>query len=70
VETILGNALPGRRAGAVIATKVGMKMSEDADDGGLTSRAIAKAVDDSLRRSGLTISMSTTRQARQQRANR
>jgi aryl-alcohol dehydrogenase-like predicted oxidoreductase len=49
-ETILGNALRGRRAQAVIATKVRGKMGEAADDSGLSRAAIRKAIEASLKR--------------------
>ncbi len=49
-ETILGNALRGRREQAVIATKVRGKMGEAADESGLSRAAIRKAIEASLER--------------------
>lgn len=49
-EEILGQALKGRRERVVVASKVGLKMSEAADDTGLSRAAIVKGVEDSLRR--------------------
>jgi aryl-alcohol dehydrogenase-like predicted oxidoreductase len=49
-ETILGNALRGGRARAVIATKVRGKMGDGADDVGLSRNAIRKAIEASLQR--------------------
>jgi len=51
-ETMLGNALRGRRERAVIATKVFNKMGDAADDKGLSRAAIRKAIDASLKRLG------------------
>ncbi|MGC1188109.1 MAG: aldo/keto reductase [Candidatus Acidiferrales bacterium] len=51
-ETILGNALRGRRARAVIATKVRGKMGDAGDDVGLSRAAIRKAIEASLQRLG------------------
>jgi aryl-alcohol dehydrogenase-like predicted oxidoreductase len=51
-ETILGNALRGRRPQAVIATKVRGKMGEGKDDCGLSLAAIRKAIEASLKRLG------------------
>lgn len=49
-ETILGTILKGRRDRLALASKVGMKMGDAADDFGLSYRAILKNIDDSLRR--------------------
>ncbi len=49
-ETILGQALKGRRQQAIVATKVFARMGEGPDMGGLSRAAILRAIDDSLRR--------------------
>jgi len=49
-ETILGEALRGRRDGVAIATKVGNPMGGDLTRSGLSRRWIMQACDDSLRR--------------------
>lgn len=49
-ETILGNALKGRRDKVVLANKVGFKAGEDPLDSGLTRAAILRAIDLSLKR--------------------
>lgn len=49
-ETILGHALRGRRERVVLATKVAAKMGPGPDESGLSSAAIRRAIDDSLRR--------------------
>ena len=49
-ETILGEALRGRRDRVVLATKVGNPMGGDPQRAGLSSRWIRQACDDSLRR--------------------
>jgi aryl-alcohol dehydrogenase-like predicted oxidoreductase len=49
-ETILGDALRGRREQTVIATKVRGKMGDEADDSGLSRAAIRKAIEASLKR--------------------
>jgi len=49
-ETILGKALEGRRERIVLATKVGMKVGEDASDEGTGPEAIRKQLDLSLSR--------------------
>src|SRR5581483_5154369 len=49
-ETMLGNALQGRRDKVVLASKVGFKVGEAPDDEGLSRGAIAKAIDLSLQR--------------------
>jgi aryl-alcohol dehydrogenase-like predicted oxidoreductase len=51
-EKILGAALKGRRDDVLIATKVFNPMGDAPDDGGLTERAIHKAIDASLERLG------------------
>lgn len=49
-EEILGKALRGRRAEAVIATKVGMKVGANPEDEGTSARAIEVQLERSLRR--------------------
>ncbi|MGA3019048.1 MAG: aldo/keto reductase [Bryobacteraceae bacterium] len=49
-ETMLGNALKGRRDSVVLASKVRFKMGDGADEEGLARAAILKAIDLSLRR--------------------
>ncbi len=49
-ETILGDALHGRRGGIVIGTKVGNPMSDDAAERGLSRRWIVRSCENSLRR--------------------
>jgi aryl-alcohol dehydrogenase-like predicted oxidoreductase len=49
-ETILGEALAGRRDRVVLATKVGNPMAGDPRRSGLSRRWITRACDDSLRR--------------------
>src|SRR5260370_19773625 len=49
-EVIAGKALKGRREKIVLASKVRGKMGEGADEAGLSRAAIARAVEDSLRR--------------------
>jgi aryl-alcohol dehydrogenase-like predicted oxidoreductase len=50
-ERIVGRALAnGRRANVVLATKVGVALSDDPNDRGVSRRHILKAVEDSLRR--------------------
>src|SRR5574340_876014 len=51
-ETILGNALAGRRDKVILATKVRNKMGEAPDESGLSRAAIHKAIDASLKRLG------------------
>ncbi|HUD92679.1 aldo/keto reductase [Sphingobium sp.] len=51
-ERILGAALRSRRHEAVIATKVGMRMSKRLDDSGLSARHISQSLDASLERLG------------------
>jgi aryl-alcohol dehydrogenase-like predicted oxidoreductase len=52
-ESILGEALRGRRDHVVVATKVGNPMAGDPYRSGLSARWIEAAVDDSLRRLGI-----------------
>ncbi len=49
-EKILGKLLQGRRDRVVLATKVGNKMGDGADERGLSRTAIVKGIEDSLRR--------------------
>lgn len=49
-ETMLGEAIRGKRDQLVIATKVRGKMGEGADESGLSKAAIFRALEDSLRR--------------------
>jgi aryl-alcohol dehydrogenase-like predicted oxidoreductase len=49
-ESMLGHALRGKRKAVILGTKVQHKMGQGADEGGLSKRAIFRAVDDSLRR--------------------
>lgn len=49
-ETILGEALRGRRDAVVLATKVGNPMGGDPERAGLSRRWIVRACEDSLRR--------------------
>jgi aryl-alcohol dehydrogenase-like predicted oxidoreductase len=49
-ETILGNALKGRRDQVVLASKVKFKMGDGPDEEGLSRSAILKAIDLSLSR--------------------
>jgi aryl-alcohol dehydrogenase-like predicted oxidoreductase len=49
-EEILGRILRGRRDRVILASKVGNKMGDGPTDSGLSRAAIAKAVEDSLRR--------------------
>lgn len=51
-ERILGAALGARRNDAVIATKVGMRMSKRIDETGLSARNISQSLDASLSRLG------------------
>jgi aryl-alcohol dehydrogenase-like predicted oxidoreductase len=51
-ERMLGAALAGRRERAVIATKVGMRMSDRIDDAGLSARNIHHSLNLSLQRLG------------------
>jgi aryl-alcohol dehydrogenase-like predicted oxidoreductase len=49
-EAIVGKALKGRREKLVLASKVRGKMGDDADQSGLSRAAIARGIEDSLRR--------------------
>lgn len=49
-ERITGKCLKGRRQKAILASKVRGKMGDGPDESGLSSRAILKAIDESLRR--------------------
>jgi aryl-alcohol dehydrogenase-like predicted oxidoreductase len=49
-ESMLSRLLAGRRDHFVLATKVGLKVGEAADDQGLSPAAIRKAIDASLKR--------------------
>jgi aryl-alcohol dehydrogenase-like predicted oxidoreductase len=49
-ERLLGNAIRGKRKDLILATKVQHKMGDGPDEGGLSTRAIFRAVEDSLRR--------------------
>lgn len=49
-EVIVGKALKGRRDEVVLATKFGLPMGDDPNQGGGSARWIRRAVEDSLRR--------------------
>ncbi len=49
-ETIVGKALKGKRDKIILASKVRGKMGEGADEGGLSKRAMLRAIDESLQR--------------------
>ena len=49
-ETLLGNALKGKRDQVVLASKVRFKMGDAADQQGLSRKAILRAIDESLQR--------------------
>ena len=49
-ETMLGEALKGRRNRMIVASKAGCKMGPAKEDGGLSRAALTKALDDTLRR--------------------
>src|SRR5579872_7325651 len=49
-ESMLGEALKGRRKNQILASKVRFKMGEGPDEAGLSKPAILRAIDDSLRR--------------------
>ena len=51
-ETMLGHAIKSRRDHLIIASKVFFKMGDDADQQGLSRRAILRAIDESLTRLG------------------
>ena len=49
-ESMLGEAIRGKRDKLILATKVRGKMGEGPDESGLSKKAIFKAIDDSLKR--------------------
>ena len=49
-ESLLGNALAGRRQGVILASKVRHRWNDNPEDGGLSRGAILKALDASLKR--------------------
>ena len=49
-ESMLGEAIRGKREKLILATKVRGKMGEGPDESGLSKRAILKAIEDSLKR--------------------
>jgi 1-deoxyxylulose-5-phosphate synthase len=49
-ETMLGDALKGRRDRVIVASKVRMRMGDGLDQTGLSRAAILRAIDESLRR--------------------
>ncbi len=49
-EEMLGRIIAGRRDELIVATKVGNRMGPEADEVGLSPRAIHRAIDQSLRR--------------------
>ena len=49
-ETMLGEALKGRRKNVILASKVRFKMGEAPDQSGLSRKAILRAVEESLKR--------------------
>src|SRR5260370_658574 len=49
-ESMLGEAIRGKRDKLIVATKVRGKMGEAPDEGGLSRRAIFRAIDESLKR--------------------
>jgi aryl-alcohol dehydrogenase-like predicted oxidoreductase len=49
-ESMLGEAIRGKRDKLILATKVRGKMGDGPDESGLSKRAILKAIDDSLKR--------------------
>src|SRR5262245_33075948 len=49
-EEMLGRILAGRRDRVILASKVGIKLSDAPDEQGLSRAAILKAIDASLRR--------------------
>jgi aryl-alcohol dehydrogenase-like predicted oxidoreductase len=49
-ETMLGEALKGRRKNAILASKVRFKMGDAPDQSGLSRKAILRAVEESLKR--------------------
>ncbi len=51
-ETFLGNALKGRRHDVILASKVHGRMGLGPEEGGLSKKAILRALEDSLKRLG------------------
>jgi aryl-alcohol dehydrogenase-like predicted oxidoreductase len=51
-ESVLGEALRGRRHKIIVATKVRGRMGDEPDDSGLSRPAVRKAIDGSLKRLG------------------
>jgi aryl-alcohol dehydrogenase-like predicted oxidoreductase len=51
-ETMLGHAIKGKRDQLIIASKVFFKVGEEADQQGLSRKAIVRAIDESLTRLG------------------
>ncbi len=49
-ESVLGEAMRGKRDKLIVATKVRGKMGEGPDESGLSKRAIFRAIEDSLKR--------------------
>jgi aryl-alcohol dehydrogenase-like predicted oxidoreductase len=49
-ESMLGEAMRGRRKKLIVATKVRGRMGDGPDESGLSKRAIFRAIDDSLKR--------------------
>lgn len=49
-ETMLGNAVKGRRDKLVISSKVGFKIGDESDQKGLSRQAILRAIDETLQR--------------------
>ena len=49
-ESMLGEALKGKRKNQIVASKVRFKMGEGPDESGLSKRAILRAIEDSLKR--------------------
>ena len=49
-ETMLGEALRGRRENQILASKVRFKMGDGSDQSGLSKRAIVRAIEESLKR--------------------
>ena len=49
-ETLLGNALKGRRGKVVLASKVRYKAGEEPDQPGLSRKAMLRAIDETLQR--------------------
>ncbi|HWC18750.1 MAG TPA: aldo/keto reductase [Terriglobales bacterium] len=49
-ETMLGEALKGKRKNQIVASKVRFKMGEGSDQSGLSKQAILRAIEESLKR--------------------